>query len=406
MQKTSTSKSVGLAADLAMIDGRFSSYLRERGYSERTSGNFRLVLRAFAPWLARRRRRLVDINLEDVPYLVRYFSLRRCLTCKEERRAALHAWLRFGGRFKPTVAASPWQCWLDDHLKFLADHRGHVPSTLDARRRVVRTYLQWQFGRQTPDWSRVGAKDIIRYSHELAQQPLSRLVVKGRLSALRQFLRYLLLRGVGSATLVEAVPSISAYGQPSRRTQALSEQQRKQLLAAFPRRTPTGRRNYAMAICMIDLGLRISEMIALRVDSIDWTERHLAVPPVKNGRGRMLPLQPRVYAALRAYVERGRPASGCRQLFLCDTKLRGTPLTTGAARNQITQAFKRCGFPASWGGVHRLRHTFASRLHARGADLKQIADLLGHRGFETTNLYAQIDVSELRPLVQPWPLAS
>lgn len=405
MQKSSP-KNVGLAADLATIDGHFGSYLRERGYSGRTTGYFQRMLRAVAPWLARRRRRLLDVTLEDVPHLVRYFSLGRCLTCKEERRAALHAWLRFSGRFKPTVTAPPWQCWLDDHLEFLAAHRGNVASTLDVRRGVVRSYLQWQFGRETPDWSRVGAADIIRYSHELAQRPLSRHVVKGRLSTLRQFLRYLVLRGVGTRALVEAVPSVSTYGQPSPRTQVLSEQQRRQLLAAFSRRTPTGRRNYAMALCMIDLGLRISEMISLRVDSIDWKQKHLAVPPVKNGRGRMLPLPPRVHDALRAYVDRGRPASDCSQLFLADKKLRGTPLSTGAARLHITHAFKRCGFPSSWGGVHRLRHTFASRLHSRGADLKQIADLLGHRGFETTNLYAQIDVSELRPLVHPWPLTS
>lgn len=405
MQKSSYNY-VGLAVDLAIIDRKFSSHLREHGYSERTTGCFQRVLRAIAPWLARRRRRLVDVAREDVPYLVRYFSLGRCLTCKEERRAALHAWLRFSGRVQPTVTAPPWECWLEDHLEFLATHRGHVASTLEVRRGVVHSYLQWQFGKQTPDWTRIGAADIIDYSHELAQRPLSRLVVKGRLSALRQFLRYLVLRGVGTTALVEAVPSISTYGQPSPRTQVLSEQQRRQLLAAFPRRTPTGCRNYAMVLCMIDLGLRISEVISLRVDSIDWKQKHLAVPPVKNGRGRMLPLSPRVYGALRAYVDRGRPASHCSQFFLADKKLRGTPLSTGAARMHITLAFKRCGFPSSWGGVHRLRHTFASRLHSRGADLKQIADLLGHRGFETTNLYAQIDVSELRPLVQPWPLAS
>jgi site-specific recombinase XerD len=85
---------------------------------------------------------------------------------------------------------------------------------------------------------------------------------------------------------------------------------------------------------------------------------------------------------------------------------RGTALSVGAARQHVIRAFRQCGFPVSWGGVHRLRHTFASRLHSHGADLKQIADLLGHREIETTNLYAQVDVRDLRALVQPWPLAS
>jgi site-specific recombinase XerD len=271
---------------------------------------------------------------------------------------------------------------------------------------MVSSYLRWQFESRQADWSRVGPPDIIRYSHELTRRGVKRPTVKGHLSGLRQFLRFLVLRGVCTQALVEAVPSISTHGQSPARPEVLSEQQRRQLLASFPRHCPTGRRNYAMTICMVDLGLRISEVVALRLDSIDRGRRQLAVPAVKTGRGRTLPLPRRVYTALRAYVDRGRPASKCDQLFLSDPKRRGTPLSVGAARMHVIRAFKRCGFPASWGGVHRLRHTFASRLHAHGADLKQIADLLGHRGLETTNVYAQIDVSELRALVQPWPLAS
>jgi site-specific recombinase XerD len=109
---------------------------------------------------------------------------------------------------------------------------------------------------------------------------------------------------------------------------------------------------------------------------------------------------------LLAYIQKGRPQSDCAQLFLSDPKRCGTALSVGAARLHVIRAFRQCGFPASWGGVHRLRHTFASRLHTHGANLKQIADLLGHREIETTNLYAQVDVRDLRALVQPWPLAS
>ena len=150
-----------------------------------------------------------------------------------------------------------------------------------------------------------------------------------------------------------------------------------------------------MTICMIDLGLRISEVIALRLSSVDCEQHLLIVPAVKNGRGRTLPLPRRVEAALHNYIQKGRPRSDCTQLFLSDPKRRGTALSVGAARNHVIGAFRVCGFPASWGGVHRLRHTFASRLHSHGADLKQIADLLGHREVESTNLYAQVDVRDL-----------
>lgn len=395
---------VGLAADLDSIYGRFGSYMQERGYAKGTITRFQWQLRDIAHWLHRRRRGLKDLTREEVPKIVRYFSLGRCLTCREERRAILHAWLRFYNRFERLSAQGPWQPWVDDYLHFLEAHKGHVAGTLASRRAWTIAYLQWQFGSRHADWLQVGPREVVRYAHEMIRG-LNPVTAKGRLSGLRQFLRFIELRGGCSHALVEAVPSVSTYGQ-SERPQVLSDKQRRQLLAAFPRRCPTGRRNYAMTICMVDLGLRVSEVIALRINSIDWERRQLTVPGVKNGRGRTLPLPRRVHAALRAYVDRGRPVSKFDQLFLSDPKLIGTPLSIGAARQHVIRAFRRCGFPASWGGTHRLRHTFASRLHARGSDLKQIADLLGHRGLDVTNLYAQIDVTELRALVQPWPLAS
>jgi site-specific recombinase XerD len=400
------STSVGLTSDLDTINGRFCGYLQERRYSDYTRTQYPRTLRHIAQWLGRRRRRLADVTREDVPHIVRYFSLGRSNQCKQERRAVLNAWLRFGGRFERMAIPTPWQQWVDDHLHYLAAHKGHVANTLSWRKALVTSYLRWQFGSREAAWSRVGPPDIIRYTHELAQRRVSRLTIKGELSGLRQFLRFVELRGACAHALVEAVPSVSSYGQSSARPAVLSEQQRRQLLASFSRHRPTGRRNYAMTICMVDLGLRLSEVIALRLDSIDWHRQLLMVPAVKNGCGRTLPLPKRIYQALRLYVRRGRPVGSCTQLFLSDPIRRGASLSVGAARRHILEAFRRCGFPASWGGVHRLRHTFASRLHAHGVDLKQIADLLGHRGLETTNLYAQIDVRELRALVQPWPLSS
>lgn len=400
------STDVGLAADLATINGAFRSFMLERRYAECTTHRYQRMLADYARWLAVRGRRLAELEAKDVQHIVRYHSIGRCPTCWEERRAALNVWLQFTGRARPPAPLAPWQSWLDEHLRFLADHKGHVAATLETRQFVVRGYLTWQFGRRAADWSRIGPKDILAYARELAASGLRRNTLKGRLSAFRQFLRFLVIRGVGTPALVEAVPSVSTHGQAPARPTVLTEGQRRQLLGAFSRRTPVGRRNYAMTICMIDLGLRVSEVIALRLDSVDEKHHVLTVPAVKTGRGRTLPLTRRVEAALVAYIRKGRPESNCTQLFLSDPKRRGTALSVGAARQHVIRAFQRCGFPVSWGGVHRLRHSFASRLHSHGADLKQIADLLGHSEVESTNLYAQVDVRDLRALVQPWPLAS
>lgn len=400
------STDVGLTADLATINGGFRSFMLERRYAECTTHRYQRTLADYARWLAVRGRRLAELEAKGVSHIVRYHSIGRCPTCWEERRAALNVWLQFTGRARPAPPPTPWQAWLDEHLRFLEDHKGHVAATLETRQLVVRGYLTWQFGRRQADWSRVGPKDILAYARELAASGLRRNTLKGRLSAFRQFLRFLVIRGVGSPALVEAVPSVSTHGQSPARPTVLTEDQRRRLLRSFPRHTPVGRRNYAIAICMIDLGLRVSEVIALRLDSVDERGHVLTVPAVKTGRGRTLPLTRRVEAALATYIRKGRPESNCTQLFLSDPKRRGTALSVGAVRQHVIRAFRRCGFPVSWGGVHRLRHSFASRLHSHGADLKQIADLLGHHELESTNLYAQVDVRDLRALVQPWPLAS
>jgi integrase len=66
----------------------------------------------------------------------------------------------------------------------------------------------------------------------------------------------------------------------------------------------------------------------------------------------------------------------------------------------MDRAYRRCGF-VGWFGTHRLRHSFATRLYARGATTKEIADLLGHRLVATTDHYIQ--TKDLQPLAQPWP---
>lgn len=363
------STNVGLAADLETINGRFRTFMLERRYAECTTHRYQRVLADYALWLDVRGRRLADLEAEDVTHIVRYHSIGRCQTCREERRAVLNVWLGFTGRIRAMVTL-PWQGWLDEHLHFLVVHKGHVAATLDARKAVIGRYLAWQFGRRPADWSRVSPRDIIAYARVLATGGLRRNTLKGRLSALRQFLRFAVIRGVGSPALVEAVPSVSTHGQSPTRPTVLTEEQRRKLLRSFSRGTPVGRRNYAMTICMIDLGLRISEVIALRLDSVDHRQHVLTVPAVKNGRGRTLPLTRRVETALLAYIQKGRPPSDCPQLFLSDPKRRGTALSIGAARQHVIRAFSRCGFPASWGGVHRLRHTFASRLHSHVAKIR------------------------------------
>src|SRR3954449_11797451 len=99
----------------------------------------------------------------------------------------------------------------------------------------------------------------------------------------------------------------------------MSEDQLRRFLSGFDRTTPTGRRDYAMARCQVDLGLRASEVIALHLEDLDWRGGTLRIAGGKIGRARELPLS---QAGARAIVEslrRGRPVTPCRHVFVRHT---------------------------------------------------------------------------------------
>jgi integrase/recombinase XerD len=159
-----------------------------------------------------------------------------------------------------------------------------------------------------------------------------------------------------------------------------------------------------MILCMAELGLRGIETVQMRLGELDWTQMRVTVPPVKNARrGRELPLPPHVASALRDYIEHGRPPSGSDRVFLRHRTFVGQPISAQSARHALRVACRRCHLPEELAGTHKLRHTFASRLYARGATLKQIADLLGHQLVESATIYTHTDMRGLRRLALPWP---
>ena len=387
-----------LAADLDLINGGFTDYLRQRHTAEFTIALYRRFLRQVAWRLARYGRRAVTLRRRDVPWV-----MRRCLpgwktTSRRTRRSGLLRWLRFIGRFDELVRPARWQRWLNAYDQFLRVDRALADSTRAAALRVIGQYLAWQFRGRPVRWDRVHADDLRRYA-ALRCRVLSAKSVNDTLSTLRQFLRFLHLRGKCSPSLVLAVPKVADFGH-QKFPEVLDGRDRRRLLNAFNRRSGQGRRDYAIAVCLLDLGLRAIEVSRLRIDKIDWRRKSLMVPAAKASPGRQLPMPGHVAKALRRYV-RHRPPTDAAELFVGETLLRGRPLTSWAIAAAMNRAYRRCGFDG-WYGTHRLRHSFATRLYAHGATTKEIADLLGHRLVSTTDHYTQTD--DLRIIAQPWPV--
>jgi integrase/recombinase XerD len=219
-------------------------------------------------------------------------------------------------------------------------------------------------------------------------------------AALRAFLRFCYLEGHTAADLAWAAQAVTGrrhWALP----RGISQADAGALLASCDRRRAPGRRDYAVLVVLLRLGLRASEAGALTLEDINWRAAEITVHG-KGSRHERLPLPADVGEAIAAYLLRGRPAGAHREVFL-----RAVPPATPLSRNGISdivrRACTRAGLPEI--GAHRLRHTAACQMAEAGAALPEIGQVLRHRSLETTANYARFSVARLRTLALAWPAA-
>lgn len=296
---------------------------------------------------------------------------------------------------------TPHRPLLAEYDEFLRRACGLAEQTRHYRLRNARQFLERYCGDTKLDPAGLRPADIQDYfrHHAGHLKPGSVAVLA---SSLRSFFRFLALSHGLNPSLAQAVPSPSRW-PADRLPRSLSDADLRAILAQFDARTPTGRRDLAMARCMSDLGLRVSEVVALTLDDIDWHKAVVAIRDGKARRGRLLPLPAAVGRAIAAYLRDGRPPSADRHLFLRHTVPSGTPVTHNLIRGVIRRAYAEATGRAESVGTHIMRHTAAARMRAAGHSLKGIADVLGHRSIDTTAIYAKLDIEALRAVALPWP---
>jgi integrase/recombinase XerD len=291
---------------------------------------------------------------------------------------------------------------LAQYLDFLRDQQGVSQATIVIRRLAVRRFLQFLGRRLTPSQLRqLSAKRIhdyiIRHSSGLTRASRKHLT-----SSLRSFLRFAHVRGYLPRDLVDAVPVLATW-RLAHLPRGLSWEQVQSLLKAPDRRTAVGRRDYAMLLLVATYGVRIGQVTALTRHDIHWHEQTIAFAASKGGKPLKFPLEKSVAQALLAYLRRDRGPAPFDEVFLT---IRGARRPLGV-NNHLGAALKtyyrRAGIRASVIGTHAIRHAVATRLLEKGASIKTIADLLGHRDIGTTYIYTKVDLMQLRTLAGQWP---
>jgi site-specific recombinase XerD len=283
---------------------------------------------------------------------------------------------------------------------YLTNMCGLAMSTCSYRLRVVRLFLDAHFGVTPIDLACLLPQRVDDWIIGLTQRyrPGSLGVIR---TSLQSYFRYRALRGDTTESLSAALPVLARCDEP-KLIKTMTGAQLERVLRSFDLNRPAGLRDFAMAHCLSDLGLRGQEVIQLTLDDVDWRAGTLTLRRTKGQRVRVLPLPVTTGAAIAEYLRNGRPKTCNRRLFVRHMAPFDKPLGRHAAANAMNRAFARTGLGSQFSGTHVLRRTLATRLQRCGSSLKVIADLLGHRDLQTTTRYAKVDFERLRRIALPW----
>lgn len=284
------------------------------------------------------------------------------------------------------------------HLRVV---HGASPKTCDLYKRGVIDFLKAKYGKKSIDLSALHPLDLISFvtEHSSKYKPKTTQLLA---SSLRRFLLFLQLHGLCDARLAEAIPTVANH-KLAVLPATLSEEQTTRLLSSFDQSSAIGLRGYAVVSCLTYLGLRADEAARLSLEDIDWRAATLQIPKTKPRRPEVLPLPKPVGHAIAVYLQRGRPATPERRIFVRHLRPVGEPLTSSAVRSLIRRAFLKADLDTASKGTHILRHTLATQMIRKGASLKEIADVLRHRHLDTTFIYTKVDLPMLAEVAMPWP---
>lgn len=381
---------------------QFADYLHERGHQPSPLHQYMFAAEHFTQWLGRgklNRRAVERFHQEHLPAC-------QCTTPATRNpttvRAALNRLLEMAGvDCPPRFSSSPVERLLTQYASHLAQVQGLAPSTVHYRSRYARKMFAHLRTEKRSDIRAWTVDQVVQFvTHEGRQcRPSSGQVLA---SSIRSFLRFLLLHRLIQSDLAAAVPSFANWRLAS--TPSTVGNQLLEHLVKLPcRPTPNELRDHAIALCLVELGLRASDITGIELDRLDLKAQVLHLRRRKQRSRVAMPVSRRLAGAIGAYLQQGRPACKTPLLFVTHRAPQGKPMTPIGVRGVVIRLAAKAGLSSQIRGTHVIRHSVASRWLQSGATLKQIADLLGHRSLDTTTIYTKVDLKTLAQVALPWP---
>lgn len=276
---------------------------------------------------------------------------------------------------------------IENFLNYLSLEKGYSPNTIESYGRDLKAFSDF-IKKEEKDLTK---EDVLSYLRALQKKGISQRSSSRALSAFKTFFKYLILEGI---IKVNPLSGIKGMRQTKSLPTFLTMEEVEELLSLPDISNPIGKRDKAILEMMYATGLRASEIVELRIEDLELDEGFIYVMG-KGGKRRMVPTGEIAQKYLRVYLNvREEFLEGKESPFVF-LNYKGEPLTRQGLWKIIKNYGKKIGI-ADKLTPHTLRHSFATHLLERGADLRSIQIMLGHSRISTTQIYTHIAAERLK----------
>jgi len=270
---------------------------------------------------------------------------------------------------------------LRSFFTFLYVEKGLSKNTIEAYSNDINDFLNWLNKRNIQDYKEISELVVNEYVAYLFNKALKSSTVNRKISSLKSFYLFLIKKKIiSSSPLSEIITPKKEHHLPS----SMSEDEVERLLRSPNIELDLENRDKAMIEMLYATGMRISELINLKITDIDL-ERSVLKVLGKGSKERLIPFGEKALDSLNSYLEK-RKKSLAKEVFISN---RGKKMTRTGFWQRIKIYLSREGLKDSI-SPHTLRHAFATHLLNRGADLRSVQLLLGHSDLSTTQIYTHI----------------
>ncbi len=274
----------------------------------------------------------------------------------------------------------------ENFFYFLEVEREYSKNTISAYKNDLRSFKEFLNGR---DPLEVTKRDIFEFLMKLSKRRLKPTTLRRKISSVRSFYAFLLREGK-----IEKDPTvdISLPKKDKRLPEVLSLEEIEKILNAIPENSFRGKRDRAIVELLYSCGLRVSELTGLKVKDIDMKNGFLKCFG-KGSKERIVPFGERAKDVLKKYLKE-REKKGITSEYLFVSR-KGERILRQFI-NAILNKYARKARIRKKVHPHMLRHSFATHLLERGADLRSVQELLGHVDISTTQIYTHLTKERLR----------